>query len=81
MRAAGPPKLLGEMEPRSDIFVMGAHEDERSPRVSQLLSWCLDWLKLPLYFAAQNTEVLAHSVGSAVLLDVLAHTLPVVLAT
>jgi hypothetical protein len=60
---------------------MGAHEDERSPRVSQLLSWCLEWLKLPLYFAAQNTEVLAHSVGSAVLLDVLAHTLPVVLAT
>ena len=49
--------------------------------VSQLLSWCLEWLELPLYFAAQNTGVLAHSAGSAILLDVLAHTLPVVLAS
>jgi len=49
--------------------------------VSQLLSWCLEWLELPLYFAAQNTGVLAHSVGSVVLFDVLTHTFPVVLAT
>jgi hypothetical protein len=44
--------------------------------VSQLLSWCLEWLELPLYFAAQNTE--SWNTPQARLL---AHTFPVVLTT
>src|SRR6202046_5038408 len=50
-------------------------DDLQDERVSQLLSWCLEWLKLPQHFAAQNTEALADS---AILLDVLAHTFPVI---
>src|ERR1700684_1620123 len=49
--------------------------DLQDERVSQLLSWCLERLKLPQHFAAQNTDALADS---AILVDVLAHTFHVI---
>jgi hypothetical protein len=80
VRLAGPQNPLVKRNLDPTLSVMEAHEDERSPGISritvgQLLSWCLEWLKLPLHFAAQNTEALLHS---AILLDILAHTFPVI---